>query len=164
MWAPIWKTMIGSCHNFACALKAELFVTCAKLWLDLIIWIIIRAKRSHITISLHWRHNECNGVSNFWRVQCLLKRLVRCRSKKTSKLHVTGLCEGNSPRTDEFPAQMVSNAENVSIWWRHHGNASPVTLYDITGLGLTSLVIQYTSYKNMHMKMSAKYLSLQGCF
>ena len=20
----------------------------------------------------------------------------------------------------EFPAQMVSNAENVSIWWRHH--------------------------------------------
>ena len=23
--------------------------------------------------------------------------------------------------TDEFPAQMASNAENVSIWWRHHG-------------------------------------------
>ena len=22
--------------------------------------------------------------------------------------------------TGEFPAQMVSNAENVSIWWRHH--------------------------------------------
>ena len=22
---------------------------------------------------------------------------------------------------DEFPAQMASNAENVSIWWRHHG-------------------------------------------
>ena len=21
---------------------------------------------------------------------------------------------------DEFPAQMASNAENVSIWWRHH--------------------------------------------
>ena len=21
----------------------------------------------------------------------------------------------------EFPAQMASNAENVSIWWRHHG-------------------------------------------
>ena len=27
---------------------------------------------------------------------------------------------GNSPGTDEFPAQMASNAENVSIWWRHH--------------------------------------------
>ena len=22
----------------------------------------------------------------------------------------------------EFPAQMASNAENVSIWWRHHDN------------------------------------------
>ena len=40
--------------------------------------------------------------------------------KKTSKLHVTGLSVGNSPRTGEFPAQMASNAENVSIWWRHH--------------------------------------------
>ena len=27
---------------------------------------------------------------------------------------------GNSPVAREFPAQMVSNAENVSIWWRHH--------------------------------------------
>ena len=24
------------------------------------------------------------------------------------------------PMTGEFPAQMASNAENVSIWWRHH--------------------------------------------
>ena len=43
------------------------------------------------------------------------------RSKKTSKLCSTGLCAGNSPETGEFPAQMASNAENVSIWWRHHG-------------------------------------------
>ena len=27
---------------------------------------------------------------------------------------------GNSSVTGEFPAQMASNAENVSIWWRHH--------------------------------------------
>ena len=43
--------------------------------------------------------------------------------KKTSKLRVTGLCVGNSPGTGEFPAQMASNAENVSIWWRHHDKA-----------------------------------------
>ena len=42
------------------------------------------------------------------------------RSKKTSKLRVTGLCAGNSPETGEFPAQRASNAENGSIWWRHH--------------------------------------------
>ena len=27
---------------------------------------------------------------------------------------------GNSTVTGEFLAQMASNAENVSIWWRHH--------------------------------------------
>ena len=48
------------------------------------------------------------------------KRLFRRRSKKTSKLLVTGLCAGNSPVTGEFPPQKASNAENVSIWWRHH--------------------------------------------
>ena len=45
---------------------------------------------------------------------------LRRRSKKTSKLHVTGLCEGNSPVTGEYPAQRASKAENVYIWWRHH--------------------------------------------
>ena len=49
-------------------------------------------------------------------------RLFGRRSKKTSKLRVTALCEGNSPVpvTGEFPAQMAGNAANVSIWWRHH--------------------------------------------
>ena len=42
------------------------------------------------------------------------------KSKKISKLRVTGLYEGNSPVTGEFPTQKSSNAENVSIWWRHH--------------------------------------------
>ena len=40
--------------------------------------------------------------------------------KKASNLRVTGLCAGKSPGTGEFPAQMASDAENVSIWWRHH--------------------------------------------
>ena len=29
-------------------------------------------------------------------------------------------CAENSPGTGEFPAQITSNAENISIWWRHH--------------------------------------------
>ena len=45
--------------------------------------------------SLQWRHNECQGVSNHQRLECLLNRLFRRRSKKTSRLHATGLCEGN---------------------------------------------------------------------
>ena len=71
-------------------------------------------------VSLQWRHNGCNGVSNHQPHDCLRSLLFRCRSKKISKLRVTGLNEGNSPMTGEFPAQRASNAENVSIWWRHH--------------------------------------------
>ena len=67
-----------------------------------------------------WRHNEGDGVSNHQPHDCLLNRLFRRRSKKTSKLRATGLCDGNSSVTDEFPAQRTCNAENVSIWWRHH--------------------------------------------
>ena len=54
------------------------------------------------------------------RIECLLNRLFRPRSKKTSKLRVTGLYEGNPPVTVGFPSQKASNAEKVSIWWRHH--------------------------------------------
>ena len=71
-------------------------------------------------MSLQWRHNERDGVSNHRRHDCLLECLFRCRSKKASKLRVSGLCEGNSPMAGEFPAQRVSNTKNVSIWWRHH--------------------------------------------
>ena len=73
-----------------------------------------------IQISLKWRHIESDGVSNHRRLGCLLNRLFRCRSKKTSKLRVTGLCGGNQLVTGGFPSQRASNAENVSIWWRHH--------------------------------------------
>ena len=72
------------------------------------------------TCPLRWRHNGPDSVSNHQPHDCLLNRLFRRRSKKTSKLRVTGLCAGNSPGTAEFPAQMASNAENVFIWWRHH--------------------------------------------
>ena len=81
-----------------------------------------------------------DGISNHQPHNCLLKHLFRRRSKEKSKLRVTGRCEGNSPVTSEFkenikalhhwplwgeftgefPTQMASNAENVSIWWCHH--------------------------------------------
>ena len=65
--------------------------------------------------SSWWPHNRHNSISNHQPHDCLLNRLFRRRSKKTSKLGFTGLCVGNSPGTGEFPAQMASNAENVSI-------------------------------------------------
>ena len=63
---------------------------------------IIRAVSCYIDISLtltnvalKWRHNEGDGVSNHQPHDCLLNPYSRRRSKKTSKLHGTGLCEGN---------------------------------------------------------------------
>ena len=79
--------------------------------------------------SLQWRHDERDGVSYHQPHHCLLNGLFKRRSKKTSKLRVTGLCAGNSPVTGEFPAQMASNAESVSIWWRHHDSLFPVIAF-----------------------------------
>ena len=90
--------------------------------------------------TLHWRHNGRDGFSNHQSHHCLLNRLFRCRSKKTSKLRVTGLCAGNSPVTGEFPAQMASNAENVFIWWRHHAYAKPSATTMLTRLRLLSFM------------------------
>ena len=64
--------------------------------------------------TLWWCHNGHDRVSNHQPHYCLLNRLFRRRSKETSTLCVTGLWAG------EFPAQMASNVETVSIWWRHH--------------------------------------------
>ena len=69
----------------------------------------------------------------------IVDRLFGRRSKKPSKLRVTGLCVGNSPVTSEFPAQMASNAENVSIWWRHH---------DPTMIQNNTIIFIYLLFKN----------------
>ena len=81
---------------------------------------IVQFKSDELYITLQWLYNERDGVSNHQPHDCFLDCLFRRRSKKTPKPRVTGLFEGNSPATGEFPAQRASNAENDSIWWRHH--------------------------------------------
>ena len=72
------------------------------------------------SVASQWRHNKRHDVANRRRLDCLLNRLSRRRSKKMSKLCVTGLFEENPPVTGGFQSQKASNAKNVSIWWRHH--------------------------------------------
>ena len=74
----------------------------------------------HHRKSMGYLESTIENSTNHLPYDCLLRRLFRGRSKKTSKLRVTGLCEGNSPVTSKFLAQRTSNAENISIWWRHH--------------------------------------------
>ena len=94
---------------------------------------------------LRWRHDGRDSVSNHQPHDCLFNRLFRRKSKKTPKLRVTGLCAGNSPGTGEFPAQMASNAENVSIWWRHHDFLQTCSyfFYILERLHISILTIRY---------------------
>ena len=82
---------------------------CCNLFKNSHALVVIRKIFS--SYALLWPHNGRDGVSNHQPHDCLLNRLFRRRSKKTSKLRVTGLCAGNSPVTGQFPAQRVSNAE-----------------------------------------------------
>ena len=89
--------------------------------------------------SLQWRHNERDCVSNHQPHDYLFKCLFRHISKKTSKLRVTGLCEGNSPVTGELLAQRASNAQMfpfddvimwciLKTWYIHYKNIYTIKL------------------------------------
>ena len=87
---------------------------CKSLWKLCIKWL-------RDDIALPWRHNDCHGIWNHQNLDCLLSRLFKRTSKKTSKLFVTGLCERNPPVAGGFPSQRASNAENalcitVPLW------------------------------------------------
>ena len=88
--------------------------------LCLFVQSIMRPGNCYTAYLLQWHHNERDGGSNHQPHNCIFNCLFSRRSKKTPRLRVTGLCVGNSPMTGEFPAQMASNEDNVSIWWRHH--------------------------------------------
>ena len=120
-----------------------------------------RVDRFYLVIDgfpLQRRHNGRDGVSNHQPHNCLLKRLFRRRSKKISKHRVTELCVGNSPVTGEFPAQMASYAENISISWRHHGQRVPFAkkgyiashhpLYELLPIGTRSVLIMKGKTEN----------------
>ena len=101
-----------------------------------------------MTLSLRWRHNGRDGVSNHQSDDCLFDRLFRRRSKKTSKVRVTGLCAGNSPGTGEFSAHMASNAGNVFISWRHHVVNASVHVYHDNFQILTAIEME-TNYRGI---------------
>ena len=75
------------------------------------------------SISLHWRHNGPDGVSNHQPRHCFLNWLVIHRWKKTSKLRVTGLCAGihrstvNSPHKWPVTRKMFPFDDVIMSQW-----------------------------------------------
>ena len=80
-----------------------------------------------LIVSLRWRHNERDSVLNHQPHDCLLNGLFRRRSKKISKLRVTGLCVGNSPGPVNSPhkgpvtRKMFPFDGVIMLWivWQH---------------------------------------------
>ena len=74
-----------------------------------------------LTYPMHYSDVIMSSTaSQFIGVLIVCSTLFGYRSKKISKLNVTGLCEGNPPVATGFPSQRTSDAENVFVWWRHH--------------------------------------------
>ena len=120
-WSVIWLILVFSLGGFSNGVVYEQ-IDYVIMFSAYFYWFCSQClKCDEVDLfPLQWHHNGHNSISNHQPHDCLLDRLFRHRSKKTSKLRVTGLCAGNSPGTCEFPAQMASNTENVSIWWCHH--------------------------------------------
>ena len=88
--------------------------------------------------TLRWNHNERNGVSNHQPHDCLLNRLFRRRSKKTSKLRVPGLCDGNSPGPVNSPHKgpvtwKMFPFDDVIIWLISYSCESSLIIPATTG-------------------------------
>ena len=87
-----------------------------------------------VTCVLQWRHNECDSVWNHRRLECLLSHCSDADQRKhqnsVSLAFVRGIHRWES----------ASKAENVSIWWRHHGmwfsGAISGTWKETSGMGL----------------------------
>ena len=92
-----------------------------KNW-DSILREVLESQWSLWLLSLQWRNNDHDGVSNHQPHGCLPKRLYMRWLKKTSTLRVTGLCEWNSPRPVNSPhkgpvTRKMFPFDDVIMWW-----------------------------------------------
>ena len=113
-------------RQFSCPCRGQ-DMRCV-LWVQSLINVLLMSSQYHV-----WYHDildcisHCNDVimsamaSQITSLTIIYSTVYsKSRSKETSKPHVTGICAGDSPLAGELPAQMASNEEYVSIWWRHH--------------------------------------------
>ena len=88
--------------------------------------------------------SKITGVSIIYSAVC-------SGADQRTQLRVTGLCEGNSPVTSDFHSQSASDAENDSIWWRHHDDTAILTnLYQLLHMAFSQLDAEETS--NSHTR------------
>ena len=98
-------------------------ISMCRPWFTDISVMSIHALWTHVTpITLHYNGLILGAmVSQITSLTTVYSTVYSdADQRKCQSRGVTGFCAGNSPVTGEFPRQMASYAENVSIWWRHH--------------------------------------------
>ena len=61
--------------------------------------------------------------------------------------------ERKHQNSDEFPAQMASNSENVSIWWRHHDPAAIIGTSVLTQpvISWPTILVSYIEVRSLQI-------------
>ena len=113
LYALLGPRKVTQCPNLVIMLRIQFF------WMG--------KKRAHVN-HLHYNDVMMSPMASPTESpasRLFTQPLFKRRSKKISKLRVTGLCEGNSPVTGEFPTQRASNAEKsfhvMTSLWRMSG-------------------------------------------
>ena len=97
---------------------AKYYVCCVSLlYFFVVCFGTIRWSTVEHPESLQWCHNKRHGISNHQHLDCLLNRSFWRISKKAPRYWPLW---GESSGYRWIPSQRASNAETVSIWWRHH--------------------------------------------
>ena len=122
--------------------------------------------------TLRWRHNENDSVSNHQPHGCLLNRLFRRRSKKTSKIRDTGLCVGNSPGPVNSPhkgpvTRKMLPFDDVIMSFNDSSNLYFYNLYNNSHILLMVILLQITLVKITNLQLAhvrCKWTEYLKCF
>ena len=121
---------------------------------------------------MRWRHSGRDGVSNHQPHDCLINRLFGRRSKKTSKLRVTGLCVGNSPVNSPhkwpitrkmFPFDELS-CDNTLSHIRHKAKISTNVCRFLANDTIQNNVSRIAIFVHSKIKEYTNFLPLKCCW
>ena len=80
-----------------------------------------------ITVMSQWARCRLKSPAS----RLFTEPFIQAQIEENIKAPRHWLCAGNSPVTGEFLAQMASNAENISVWWHHHGEESDTVFSNV---------------------------------
>ena len=84
-----WYIVIHYMNN-----KQAAFLRLSLPWMVSYCWICVILSLIFVRVVITAASRDRRDVSNHWPLDCLFKRLSKLTSKETSKVRITGICEG----------------------------------------------------------------------